>query len=110
MQFETRLIEDVLIVKTPASRIDAASAIQFKEQMRNVMQDAPGRVVLDMENVGFVDSSGLGALVAVFKLTARERSFELAALQPTVQKLFELTRMNSVFQLHKTAADALMQS
>jgi anti-sigma B factor antagonist len=109
MQFETRLTNDVLIVKTPADRIDAASAIQFKEQMRAVMQDAPGRVVLDMGNVGFVDSSGLGALVAVFKLAARERSFELAALQPTVQKLFELTRMNTVFRLHDNAAAALGQ-
>jgi len=109
MQFETRLIEEVLIVKPPAERIDAAFAIQFKEQMRSVIQGAPGRVVLDMENIGFVDSSGLGALVAVFKLVSRERSFELAGLQPPVQKLFELTRMNTVFQLHDSAAAAIDQ-
>lgn len=107
MEFETQLIEDVLIVKSPAERIDAAYAIQFKEQMRSVVQGAPGRVVLDMENIEFVDSSGLGALVAVFKLLSRERSFELAGLQPPVQKLFELTRMNSVFQLHATAKAAV---
>lgn len=47
--------------------IDAASAIQFKDRMRDVTQGGLMRVVLDLSQVGFLDSSGLGAVVAVRK-------------------------------------------
>ena len=54
-----------------ASRIDAGSAIQFKDQMRDLTVDVKGRVVLDMAQVDFVDSSGLGAIVAAMTTDGR---------------------------------------
>ena len=53
--------DGVRIVTMNDSRIDAAIAIRFKEDMRTATEDAPGRVVLDLSQVDFIDSSGLGA-------------------------------------------------
>ncbi len=92
--------DDMLVVEVQESRIDAASAIQFKERMREVTQDPSPRVVVDMSRVGFLDSSGLGAVVAVMKLLGPARKLELAGLTPTVEKVFRLTRMDSVFTIH----------
>ena len=93
-------IGDTLVARVQATRIDAAAAIRFKDLMREVLHEASPRIVLDMSRVDFLDSSGLGAVVAVMKLAGPGRSLELAALTPTVQKVFRLTRMDQVFTIH----------
>lgn len=99
---------DILIIQVAQNRIDAASAIQFKDQMRDITGvSALPRVVLDMSNVAFLDSSGLGAVVAVLKALAPNRKLELSGLTPTVQKVFRLTRMDSIFTIHDAVPDGL---
>jgi len=105
MELVAALQGDVLAVTVLDSRIDAAIAIQFKERMREATQVASARVVLDLSHVAFLDSSGLGAVVAVMKLLAPERRLELAGLTPTVQKVFRLTRMDTVFTIHDSVPD-----
>jgi anti-sigma B factor antagonist len=65
------------------------------------------RVVLDMSNVGFLDSSGLGAVVSVMKALGPVRRLELSGLTATVEKVFRLTRMDSVFIIHKSLPEGL---
>jgi anti-sigma B factor antagonist len=100
MQLQTQTRPRLLSVLVMEDRIDAASAIQFKERMRDLTQSASGRVVLDMARVMFLDSSGLGAIVAVKKLLAPDRVLELSSLTPTVEKVFRLTRMDTIFTIH----------
>lgn len=97
----------VLVVRANMARIDAAVAISFKERMRALLAQSAGRVVLDLGLVTFLDSSGLGAVVAVMKILGPERTLELAALTPTVARVFRLTRMDRIFTLHETVADAV---
>jgi anti-sigma B factor antagonist len=97
----------MLVVRAMDDRIDAAGAIQFKERMRELVQDPSPRVVLDMARVTFLDSSGLGAVVAVMKLLGPGRKLELAGLTATVEKVFRLTRMDSVFVIHPAVRDAV---
>ena len=94
-----------LVVRVGDPRIDAAVAIQFKDRMRAIASDAPdaGRVVLDLGHVDFIDSSGLGAIVAV-KRALDPVPLELAALTPPVERLFQLTRMVEFFRLHASVA------
>lgn len=107
MKLSGEVSGDMLIVRVDEPRIDAAGAIQFKERMREVTSEGPARVVLDLSGVGFLDSSGLGAVVAVMKLLLPARKLELAGLTPTVEKVFRLTRMDSVFAIHATVPGAL---
>ena len=106
MELRSDQFPDRLLVTVLGKRIDAASAIQFKDQMRALTADAPNRVILDLEQVEFVDSSGLGAIVASMKQLAPDQKLELAALSPTVDKVFRLTRMDTVFTIHKSVAAA----
>ncbi len=100
MQLQTQTRPKVISVSVLEDRIDAATAIQFKEKMRDVTKDGPPRVVLDLARVQFLDSSGLGAIVAVKKLLGPDRVLELSGLTPTVEKVFRLTRMDSIFTIH----------
>jgi anti-sigma B factor antagonist len=107
MKLNSQVSGDMLVVHVDEPRIDAAGAIQFKERMREVTVDATPRVVLDLSSVNFLDSSGLGAVVAVMKLLLPGRKLELAGLTPTVEKVFRLTRMDSVFIIHPAVPGAL---
>jgi len=67
MELSTTRHGDMIIVNVIAARIDAAAAIAFKDAMRGAVADGPTHVVLDLGNVTFVDSSGLGAIVSAMK-------------------------------------------
>ena len=90
------------VIRVEADRIDAAVAIQFKDQMRDALARTSGRVVLDLGRVDFIDSSGLGAIVAAMKLMEGGRKLELADLTPSVDKVFRMTRMDSIFAIHES--------
>ncbi|WP_438992029.1 STAS domain-containing protein [Lentibacter sp.] len=104
MEFSCSEAGDVLIVRVLAARIDAAAALKFKDALRELAGQA-SHVVLDLRDVEFVDSSGLGAIVAVMKLMGRTRRLDLAGLTPTVDKVFRLTRMDSIFTIHDSVDD-----
>jgi len=100
MELESCDLNGVQVVTVLAERIDSAAAIRFKDAMRAATADGPPRVVLDLGQVAFVDSSGLGAIVAVMKFLGPDRRLDLARLTPDVDKVFRLTRMDSVFAIH----------
>lgn len=107
MNLELSTRGDTLLVRVAEPRIDAAVAIEFKDQMRKAMATRTTRVLLDLEEVNFLDSSGLGAVVAVMKMMEAGRKLELSGLTPPVDKVFRLTRMDRVFTIHRDAASAL---
>lgn len=98
---------DRQIVTVNEPRIDAAVALSFKEGMRSETETGADLVVLDLQQVQFVDSSGLGAIVASMKAMGKGRTLALAGLTPTVEKVFRLTRMDSVFPMYASLDDAL---
>lgn len=103
MNLVCETVGDALVIRVGDERIDAAVAIRFKDRMRELTAGCGTRVVLDLGNVVFVDSSGLGAIVSVMKFLAPASKLELAALTPNVGKVFHLTRMDSVFAIHDIA-------
>ncbi len=100
MKLTREQADDCLVIRVDDDRIDAAAAIRFKDAMREATQGAGARVVLDLSRVEFVDSSGLGAIVAVMKFLAPRQNLELAGLAGNVARVFHLTRMDSVFTIH----------
>lgn len=98
---------ELQVVSVNNTRIDAAVAIEFKDAMRSATETGSPTVILDLSSVDFIDSSGLGAIVASMKHMGHERKLVLAGLTPTVDKVFRLTRMDSVFGVYPTLENAL---
>lgn len=107
MQVTTQAHGDTIVAHVHEDRIDASSAVQFKDVMRDVGRSPGDRVILDLAQVQFLDSSGLGAVVAVMKAYAPAKTLELAGLNPVVQKVFRLTRMDKVFKVYDSTDQAL---
>ncbi len=107
MELTSKKEPKLLIVTVQDTRIDAASALRFKDEMRRVAEGGKDPVLLDLHHVEFIDSSGLGAIVATMKLLAPARQLVLAGFTPTVEKVFKLTRMDTVFRVHTRVEDAV---
>jgi len=107
MNLSSMTTDSYRIISILENRIDAAVAIKFKDAVRKESEGAPERVILDLTQVDFIDSSGLGAIVATMKLLAPEHALELAGLSSAVDKVFRLTRMDTIFSLFQTVDEAV---
>jgi len=106
MQLSSSPANGATLITVNATRIDAAAAIQFRDSMRDLTADGAGDIIMDLSQVTFVDSSGLGAIVGAMKQLGSGRHMHLAGLTPDVDKVFRLTRMDTVFTIHRSVADA----
>ena len=108
MKLESRTDGDIQVVEVKEDRIDAAVAIQFKDAVRSETAPSTRRLVLDLSQVGFIDSSGLGSIVAALKQLDDGQTLDLAGLTPAVDKVFRLTRMDTVFGIYPDVSSAML--
>ncbi len=104
-------IEDkgtAVLMQVKEERLDAHNSGELKAQMLKLFEEGKSNLVVDLADVRFVDSSGLGALVSGFKnASSRSGSLKLAGLQLQVKSMFELTRLHRVFEIFTDPEDAL---
>ena len=110
MEMTASVHKDYLVITVGESRIDAAVAMQFKEKMKDLTSGVSGRVIVDLSAVNFVDSSGLGAVVGSMKQMGRGRRMDLVGLSASVEKVFRMTRMDSVFRIFGTLDEATQET
>lgn len=107
MDLLSRHADAINIITVNETRIDASVVIGFKDAIRRLTANGPTRVVLDLSQVQFVDSSGLGAIVAPLKQMPDGYRLELAGLTGGVGRVFRLTRMDTIFAIHENIDAAL---
>ena len=86
----------------------ALNARSAEEAFRNLVEEGVSQVIVDLQEVPFIDSSGLAALVSGLKtLGGESANLKLAAPQSQARLLFELTMFDRVFEIHDSVEDAL---
>jgi anti-sigma B factor antagonist len=95
----------VLVV---SGEIDIATAPSLREKLHSLLAEGKRHLVIDLDEVTFLDSTALGVLVGVLK-RARTEGGELRIVcnQPRVRKVFEITRLDSAFDLCTSVEDAV---
>lgn len=98
----TAAMDDVTILQ-PAGILDSTQASTFRQNVSDCVRDGAKHILIDFQDVTFMDSSGLGALVLALK-TARSSKVKMSicAINDQVKMLFELTSMDRVFELHES--------
>jgi anti-sigma B factor antagonist len=88
---------------TELSELGAANSSQFRSEVRAAMARGPARIEMDLSQMSYLDSSGLGALVAVHK-TASSRNGVVRLLNPSppIEQILELARMDELFDISKS--------
>ena len=102
----TALAPDVYLVKLNGA-LNARSAEEAKQTFRDLSGKGAQRVIVDLSDVPFIDSSGLAALVSGLKTFGGDaHNLRLAAPQSQAKLLFELTMFDRVFQILDSVDDA----
>lgn len=84
-----------------AGEIDLYTAPQLQSEFTRLLQEGPGRVVIDMSAVDFCDSTGMNVLLSALKrMRERGGALEVAAPRPAVRKILQVTGLDSVFTVH----------
>ena len=84
----------------PSGILDASESQKFRQEITEIADSGAKIVLVDFQNVTFMDSSGLGALVLAFKaLRAADIKLVICSINEQVRILFELTGMDKVFEI-----------
>jgi anti-sigma B factor antagonist len=87
----------ILVVRILEPQLAADTADGFRSRVLGAIPKEGARVALDLTRVGFLDSSGLGALVSLLKLVRSNGELVLFGLKPSVQEILRLTHLDSAF-------------
>lgn len=87
--------------------VDVFTAPKLRERIIGLLGDGKTRIVINLEKVAFMDSTGLGVLVGALKrVKERDGELALAGAQGTVQRVLGVTGLDAVFSMHSSVADA----
>ncbi len=107
IEFAVHTRDDGIAVVTPTGRLNMVSARRLKEILSELVTGGTNRIVVDMGETTFLDSSGLGALIGGLK-SARQAGGDLriARVSPAVMTVFELTNLDRVLRARESVDGA----
>ena len=107
MNIDFKKAGTVLVARVTDKRIDASAAPELKAKVGARVEQGDQRLVLDLSDVEFVDSTGLGALLSVVKRMPAGGQVVLCGCRSTLVDLMRLTRLDRVFRLYPSEAEAV---
>jgi anti-sigma B factor antagonist len=108
LEVQTRQADSGATVVAPTGRLDVAGAPALKDAISEALKNGQAKVVIDMEGVSFVDSTGLGSVIAALKqIRSSQGDLRLAAPNQQVRVVLELTTLDRVFPYYSTVEEAL---
>jgi len=99
MDIQKRLEGNVAVLSLNG-RLDLTSASSLKEVSKEVLAGDTKNMILNMDKVDFINSSGLGALVSILKEVRNSQgSMRLTNLAPYVKEIFDITQLTNIFEI-----------
>ncbi|MCB1114647.1 MAG: STAS domain-containing protein [Chlamydiia bacterium] len=100
MDFETNKEGEMIVLTPKIERLNAVNSQEFKDSAFKMIKDQCDGVVLNLEHIEFIDSSGIGALVSMLKELEREKKhFSVCGVNNGVKNLFKLTGLEKVLKI-----------
>lgn len=98
------------IVVTPSGDIDLTAAPLLKSELKKAQSISAERLILDLGDVPYMDSSGLATLVEAMQTSRRTgKKLILCSLSPRVRAIFEIAKMQMVFTIVGSVDEALVK-
>ena len=108
MELETRNDGGVTIIAVRGDLVIGEAETTFKKTVTRLIEEGRVNLLVDLSSVGFLDSSGLGALVRALTNTQKEGGqTKLLNAGPQIRKLLQMTKLDSVFEIHEDMEGAV---
>lgn len=99
---------DGFAVLAVSGEVDVATVPRLREQLHGLVAQGSNRIIVNLDAVDFLDSTGLGVLVGALKrVRSNDGDLFLVCTQPRIRKVFEVTGLTKVFQLFETVDNAV---
>jgi len=99
MVFNKTVTGDVVNVEIKG-QLDSMTAPDLRSSFEVIVQERPKKVVLDLSGLRLIDSSGVGAIVSLFKqVRATGSAFEVVGVQGQPRSIFQVLRLDRVFNI-----------
>ena len=108
MKLKTKELKSVVVIELDGNVMGGPDATALNDFLHKLIADDRRKVVVDLKEVSFINSSGLGMLIG--GLTTMRHSggeLKLARASKKVENLLEMTKLLKVFGLYKSVADAV---
>jgi anti-sigma B factor antagonist len=107
MKFNTSEVYNAAVISFKGKLRGGPDAQVFQDKISNYLEEGKKNIIIDMSDVKFVDSSGLGNIVRAFS-TVKDAGgkLKLAGITDKVQGVLSITKLSSVFEMHKTVEEA----
>lgn len=107
LKMKTRAFDDQTSVIELAGEVDVYTAPDLKGQIINLLDNNITKVIVDLTDVDYLDSTALGVLIGGLKrLREREGSLDLVCPNPRIRRIFEITGLDKIFDIHQTPEEA----
>ncbi len=108
MDFLRETHDDIVVEIVNLTRATLKEAEEFKQTLSQDIEMGSRKIIVDLSDCEFIDSTFLGALVVTLKKISNiGGDLRLVGFQPAVHSMFELTRMYRVFEAYKTKEEAI---
>jgi anti-sigma B factor antagonist len=106
---KTETINDVVVVRFDnVNRFNALIAEPVKEQLKGHFNKPNTKLVLNLEGINFVDSTGFGVFLSIMKTANNNYGyFKICSIAPEVMELFKLLQLHNVFEIYNTLEDCI---
>lgn len=108
LNISERQAGDITILDLDGKITIGEGSIALRNSIRRLLEEGKKKILLNLADIGYVDSSGIGELVSSFTTVNREGgSLKLLNLQQKVQSLMAITKLLTVFDVYEDEGDAL---
>ncbi|HTP80463.1 MAG TPA: STAS domain-containing protein [Bacteroidota bacterium] len=108
MKYKSKDIRKVTVIELSGNVMGGPDATMLNDQLRKLIEGNKKKIVVDLKDVKFINSSGLGMLIG--GLTTLRNSggeLKLARASKKIETLLEMTKLTNVFDVHKSVNDAV---
>ena len=110
MKIHAEPMNDIVVVDLLADSLDAGNTREFREAIKPLIDTYP-TVVLNLEKVSFLDSSGCGSILSCLRqLNAKGGDLKVCCLQKSVRSVFELVKIHRIIDIIDTREEALRKA
>jgi len=108
MDIKERVVEGVSVLDLSGKVVLGEGDVQIKERIKDLLADGQKRILLNLGDVSYIDSAGLGALISSYTTSKREGAqLRLVNLTKRIQDLLSITKLITVFDTYETEQEAI---
>ncbi len=106
---KTETIQDIIVVRFDnVNRFNALIAEPVKEQLKEYFNKPKTKLILNLESIDFIDSTGFGVFLSIMKTANNNYGFfKICNINSEVMELFKLLQLHNVFEIYNTLDDCV---